>query len=371
MDSRNALLAKNLVNHSCSLKTGEKILIEVKGLDGIPLLNEIIKEVYAVGGLPFVEIYTESIERQLLMGATEEQMKYLADMHSKRMGDMDAYIAVRCPSNVNELSDVPEDKHKLYSTIYSKEVHLNNRLTKTKWVVLRYPNTSMSQLSGKSTESFAEFYYNVCNLDYKKMDKAMEPLKKLMEKTDKVTIKGPGTDLTFSIKDIPVVTCAGSNNIPDGEVFTAPVKNSINGILSYNTPSDYQGYTFNNVILEFKDGKIIKSTSNNTDKLNSIFDTDEGARYIGEFSIAVNPFILEPMNDILFDEKIMGSFHLTPGNSYKEAFNGNISSIHWDLVCIQRSEYVGGEIYFDDVLIRKDGIFVLDELKSLNAENLK
>jgi aminopeptidase len=371
MDPRNTLLAENLVNYSCSLKKGEKILIELKGLDGMPLLKQIIKEVYKANAIPFVHIYNEEVDRELLLGASEEQLNLLAKLDVKRMSNMDAYIGIRATSNTSEISDVPPEKHKIYSNLYSNPVHIKTTMPNTKWVALRYPNPSMSQLANTSREAFSEFYYNVCNLDYAKMDLAMNPLKDLMEKTDKVRITGKGTDLTFSIKDIGVVKCAGVNNIPDGEIYTAPVKNSVNGVITYNIPSSYQGFKFDNIKLEFKDGKIVNATANNTEKINKVFDTDEGSRFIGEFAIGVNPYILDPMNDTLFDEKIMGSFHFTPGNAYKEAFNGNTSSVHWDLVCIQTEAYGGGEIYFDDVLIRKDGMFVIDSLKPLNPENLK
>ena len=237
--------------------------------------------------------------------------------------------------------------------------------------MLRYPNPSMAQLAGSSQEAFEDFYFNVCTLDYKKMSDAMDPLVDLMNRTDRVHIKGPGTDLTFSIKGIPAVKCDGLRNIPDGEVYTAPVRESMNGVISYNTFSEEQGFTFENIKFEVKDGKIIHATANDTDRINALLDTDEGARYFGEFAIGVNPYVLSPMKDTLFDEKICGSFHLTPGKCYEDAFNGNHSAVHWDLVMIQRPEYGGGEIYFDNVLIRKDGIFVTDELKGLNPENLK
>ena len=229
----------------------------------------------------------------------------------------------------------------------------------------------MAQLAGMNTEEFEDFYFDVCNLDYSKMAKAMEPLVDYMNRTDKVRITGPGTDLTFSIKDIPAVPCCGHMNIPDGEVYSAPVRESVNGKITYNTPSVLQGFTFENVCLEFENGKIVKATANDTERINKIFDTDEGARYVGEFAIGINPYILKPMKDTLFDEKIMGSFHFTPGSCYDDAYNGNHSAIHWDLVCIQTPECGGGSIWFDDVLIRKDGRFVLPELECLNPENLK
>lgn len=249
---------------------------------------------------------------------------------------------------------------------------LDPRLTKLADVVyLRYPTPSMAQLANKSTEAFEQYYFDVCTMDYAKMAKAMQPLKELMERTDRVKIIGPGTELTFSIRGIPAIPCPGEYNIPDGEVFTAPVRDSVNGVITFNTPSPYQGFTFEQVRLEFVDGKIVHATANDTERLNKILDTDEGARYIGEFALGVHPVIREPMQDILFDEKIDGSFHFTPGRCYDEASNGNISNIHWDMVMIQRPEYGDGEIWFDDQLIRKDGRFLLPELAPLNPENLK
>ena len=284
---------------------------------------------------------------------------------------MDCYIGVRGADNITELSDVPAENMAVYDKYYNTPVHHEVRVAKTRWVVLRYPNDAMAQLSGTSTEAFEDFYFDVCTLDYRKMGKAMESLVEYMQRTDRVRITAHGTDLTFSIKDIPVVPCSGESNIPDGEVFTAPVRDSVNGTIRYNAASSYQGFVFENVTLTFENGKIVKAEANDTERINGIFDMDEGARYVGEFAIGVNPYILHPMKDILFDEKIQGSIHFTPGSCYDDAWNGNVSAIHWDLVLIQRPEYGGGEIYFDDVLIRKDGRFVVPELEVLNPENLQ
>ncbi len=368
---KNTELAQNLIGYSCSLKKGEKILIEGYGARSVPLVEALVKEVYKVGALPFVEYYSETTQRLLVMNAAEEQLNFMAELGVKRMKEMDAYIRISAADNVSEMSDVPAHKQELFSKLYTKPVHFEVRVPHTKWCVLRYPTPNMAQMAKKSTEEFAEFYYNVCNLDYSKMSKAMDGLVELMSKTDRVRIVGPDTDLSFSIKGIPVVKCDGKCNIPDGEVFTAPVKDSVNGVLTYNTPSDYHGFTFTSIRFEFENGKIVKATSNDNERINKILDTDEGARYIGEFAIGVNPYITTPMLDTLFDEKIMGSFHFTPGACYDDASNNNKSAVHWDLVNIQTDAFGGGEMYFDDVLVRKDGIFVLDELKSLNPENLK
>ncbi|MGG0717372.1 aminopeptidase [Robertmurraya massiliosenegalensis] len=369
-DVRIETLAKNLINYSVKLQKGEKVLIENFGLQR-ELVTALVDEAYKAGGYPFVSLKDHIVDRALLLGANEEQFNMIAEFEANVMSKMDAYIGLRSGDNINEHADVPDDKMKIHGSTIGKKVHRDIRVPKTRWVVLRYPTSSMAQLAKMSTEGFENFYFDVCNLDYGKMDKAMDNLVELMNKTDKVRITGPGTDLSFSIKDIPAIKCSGQMNIPDGEVYTAPVRGSVNGVITYNTPSPYQGFTFENVKLTFKDGKIIEAESNDTNRINQIFDTDEGARYVGEFAIGVNPYISHPMQDILFDEKIDGSFHFTPGQCYDDAFNGNHSNIHWDMVNIQRAEYGGGEMYFDDILIRKDGRFVIPELESLNPENLK
>jgi aminopeptidase len=286
------------------------------------------------------------------------------------MKEMDAYLAIRGSENANETADVPGEQHQLYMKYYARPVS-DQRINHTKWCVMRYPNASMAQSASMSTEAFEDFYFDVCTLDYGKMDRAMEPLRQLMERTDQVRITGPGTNLEFSIKGLPAIPCAGNMNIPDGEIFTAPVRNSVNGAITYNTPAVYQGFTYEQISFKFDNGKIVEAHSNDDENINHVLNTDEGARYVGEFSFGVNPFIMKPMKDTLFDEKISGSIHFTPGQAYQECDNGNRSAVHWDLVLIQRPEYGGGEIYFDGRLIRKDGRFVIPELEPLNPENLR
>lgn len=369
MDPRIKELSELLVNYSCDIQPGDKVLISYEGECCKNLARQLIKDVYKAGGLPYSEIRDATITREILLNCTEEQIMFKDKCDLDQMKGMQAYIAIRAGNNTAELADVPSEKLNLYSKL--SRPTLDYRVNETKWVVLRYPNYSMAQLANTSLENFEDFYFDVCTLDYRKMSEAMTPLVDLMNRTDKVQIKGPGTDLTFSIKGIGAVKCDGLRNIPDGEVYTAPVRESMNGIISYNTPSEEQGFTYENIVFQVENGKIVKATANDTKKINDLLDVDEGARYFGEFAIGVNPYILHPMKDTLFDEKIAGSFHLTPGMCYEDAPNGNKSANHWDLVMIQRPEYGGGEIWFDDVLIRKDGIFVLPELEGLNPENLK
>jgi len=307
-DARFDKLAKLLVQYSARLKRNETVLIETFDIPD-EMTIALIRAARKAGGVPFAQTYHARVNRALALEASDRQLNLMASHELARMKKMDAYIAVRGSNNVTELSDVP-------------------------------PETRL--LPG------------------------MKTLHRLMEKTDRVEIKGPGTDLSFSKKGIPAVICGGDRNIPDGEVFSCPIRDSVEGHVTFSAPSIYQGIAFDGIRLEFKNGKIVGATSNETKKLNKILDSDPGARYIGEFSLGFNPRILHPMRDILFDEKIAGSFHFTPGQAYEEADNGNRSQVHWDMVSIQRPEYGGGEIYFDGKLIRKNGVFLPKQLHSLN-----
>ena len=369
-DPRITRLAELLVNYSCAVKSGENVLLEAIDVPG-EFAVAVTKAVAAAGGRPHVMIKSNLVTRALMNAGTMEQWEQIAEIERRQMEKMQCYIGARGSTNVSELADVAQDKQKIYESTVWKRVHHEVRVKKTRWVVLRWPTPSMAQLAEMSTEAFEDFYFNVCTLDYVKMSRAMQPLQALMAQTDRVLLKGPrDTDLTFSIKGIPAICCDGKLNIPDGEVFTAPVRDSINGVIQYNCPTLYRGVTHQDVRLEFANGKIVKATSSNTQKLVEVLDTDAGSRYCGEFAIGFNPYCTRPMKDILFDEKIAGSIHLTPGACYDEASNGNQSDIHWDLVLRQTPDAGGGEIYFDGKLIRKDGRFVLPELEGLNPENL-
>lgn len=359
-------LASNIINHSCEIKKGDKVYIEVLGLSGKVLLAELIRQIYSIGAFPYYEITDISAHREYIIGCEKEQLELLFNNKAEFVSKMDAYIVVGAQENKAEFSDIPYEKMGVYFSEMNKVVDARLKL---RYVVLKTPNFGMAQKMNRSLAGLEDFYYKVCNMNYAQLEKNLENLKELLEKTDKVRIVSKGTDLSFSIKGMNVISCAGKRNLPDGEIFTAPIKESVNGFIKYNTPSTYKGFTFTDVRLEFKDGKIIKAEANNTDRIEDILNTDEGARYIGEFAIGVNPFIIDGVDDILFDEKISGSIHFTPGQAYELADNGNKSLIHWDLVLIMKKSHGGGEIYFDDVLVQKDGLFVLDNLKSLNPES--
>src|SRR5437868_765609 len=362
-DERFDKLAKLLVEYSIRLKRNETVLIEAFDIPD-EMTAALIRAARNAGGVPFAQVYRARVNRALALQASDRQLSIMASHELARMKKMNAYIAMRGSHNITELADVPPDKMQLIGK--KMRPVQDQRVKRTKWVVLRWPTPSMAQLAGMSTEAFEDYFFDVCTLDYCKLQPGMKALKGLMERTDCVQIKGPGTDLRFSIKGISAIICGGDRNIPDGEVFTAPVKDSVEGYVTFNAPTIYQSIAFDGIRLDFRNGKVVKAISNQTDKLNKILNSDRGARYIGEFSLGFNPFVLEPMRDILFDEKIAGSFHFTPGQAYEEADNGNRSQVHWDMVNIQRKSYGGGEIIFDGDVIRRDGEFLPKELRSLN-----
>ena len=371
-DPRFEKLAKLLINYSCRVQAGELVIIHVRTDVPTEMVGLLVKAVSKCGGIPIVWITNQEVFRTILINSTEESMKAYAEAELPIMKKASAYISIRGEANDTELSDIPENKMLLYDEFWWKPVHIKERVENTKWVVLIWPTQSAAQRYEMSTEAFENFYFDVCTkVDYEKMSENMNSLVELLNKTNRVQILGPGkTDVSFSVKSMGAVKCCGKRNVPDGEVFTAPVLNSVNGIIEYNTPTVYDGKVFSNIYLEFKDGKIIDANCErgNVEDLNEILDRDKGARFIGEFALGINPLIKKAVMNTLFDEKIAGSIHFTPGEAYKDtpADNGNESNIHWDLVLIQTPEYGGGEIYFDDVLIRKNGLFVLPKLQSLN-----
>jgi len=372
IDPRATTLAELLINHSIELKADEHVLVEAFDCPE-DMVVALIRAGRAAGGHVHVALRSGRVMRALNEDAAESSLSVWAECDRFRMEKMDGYVGLRGSANVSEMAGVPDTQMQLIARTYGRPVHFDTRIPKTRWCVLRWPTPSMAQLAGMSTEAFEDFYFDVCTIDYARMAEAVKPLAQAMEAADRVHIKGPGdTDLRFSTKDIPVVPCTGTHNIPDGECFTAPVRDSVEGVIHYNTPTIYNGVSFENVRLVFEQGRIVEATADQGgEHLDGIFDTDEGARYVGEFAIGFHPTITHAMKDILFDEKIAGSLHFTPGRAYEDADNGNRSEIHWDMVLIQRPDHGGGELRFDDELIRKDGLFVPDRLKGLDPDTLK
>jgi len=368
-DLRHIQLARTVIRHATRLAPGEAVLIE--STDGDPgLIGAFVDEAYAAGGLPLVQLHHAPITRRHLRAGSEAQVRLNAEIELYRMQRVQAYVGLRGGANMSELADVPAAHMGMNARLFQQPVHQDQRVNHTKWVVMRSPSSAMAQLAGMSTAAFEDFYYEVCLIDYARMAEAIAPLADRMRRTDRVHVKGPGTDLTFSIAGIGAVPCEGRHNLPDGECFTAPVRDSIHGVISFNAPSLYQGTTFTNVRLTFEGGRVVRAQGEPLDRLEHLLAVDEGASRTGEFSLAFNPRILHPMKDILFDEKIAGSLHMALGQAYTRADNGNRSQIHWDLVLIQRPDHGGGELWFDGECVRRDGLFVAPELEGLNPDRL-
>ncbi|KQL49979.1 aminopeptidase [Brevibacillus choshinensis] len=368
LDQRLTKLAEHLLTYSLELQENENLMIELRG-EGHPLVKELIKAAYAKGARPFVKYVDHGIQRELLKGTTTERSAILNKWQEPIWRDIQKVVTINGHINDSEMADVPVEKRRIHQA--GIKPSYDYMVSNTRWTVISYPTPAMAQAANMPTDTFFDYYFHVCLLNYQQMHDAFVPLKQLMDETDKVRITGPGTDLSFSIKGISSIICAGKINVPDGEIYTSPVRDSVNGTITFNASTPYQGTKFSDIQLTFEKGKVVLAQSNDTKRINEIIDSDAGARYIGEFAISVNPYIQHPMNDIYFDEKIDGSFHFALGQAYKNADNGNRSTIHWDIVSIQRPEYGGGEIWFDDVLIRKDGLFVHEALLDLNPERLR
>ena len=365
MDPRNRELAKVLVNYSTKIQKGEKVLIECVGFKPAELIEEIVREVFNAGGIPFYQIMDEKTNRLLLDNGTADMWKIYCKVELERMKSVDAYIAVRGQENVFQNAGISSEKMNYYRKYYVQPVHIEERVEKKKWVILRYPAPSFAQSAQMPDNEFEDFYFKVCTLDYSRLSKAMDSLEDILKKTKEIRLVGEGTDITIGIEGMNWIKCDGEKNIPDGEIYSAPVRDKVNGRITYNTKALFEGKMYKGIWFEVKDGKIINEgceVGDNT-ALKKILDIDEGARYFGEFAFGVNPYIRKEILDTLFDEKIYGSNHLTPGNAYKDAFNGNKSALHWDLVSI------GLDVYADGKLIRKGTEFVIDELKDLDAGN--
>jgi aminopeptidase len=358
-------IAKRVVHHSLEIQKGEKVLIDVEG-EAEEFTNQLIKEVHLAGAHPYLKSTRISNLKKLIIGATEESLTLWLHQEQYRAEDMDAYIGLKADENIYEFMDIPKEKHRLYLKYFSQKIQLDY-LRKDKWILMRYPTKGMAQLAKMGSDELKDIYYKSCTMDYRQLSEKTEQLRERLKRTKKVKIISPGTDLTFSIHEMDSFTCDGRYNLPDGEVFTAPVRDSVNGTIQFNCPSLFQGQVVENIRFEFLDGKIVSYHGNDPELLKSILETDEGASYLGEFGIGLNPYITKPMNNILFDEKMNGSIHLAIGQAFPMADNGNESAIHLDFVLNQQPLYGGGSLYFDEELIRQDGLFVPNDLKVLNT----
>lgn len=371
-DPRIDQLAAVLMSHSTALNPGDFFQINA-AFAARPLVDAILKRAVTMGVFPVINWQDEELSRlqyDILNPEDPNTERFLTrrkEWEFFRWQDLAANITIRAPENDQELNLVSPERIQMGARINRpvSDMIINER----RWVLFNYPTRAGAQKAGMSYSDFFDFVVNVSLVDYDRLQQAEEKLAQRMDRSSRVRILAPGTDLTFSKKDIPSVCCYGRRNVPDGEVYTAPVRDSVQGVITYNVPSNYFGHTFQQIRLEFKDGRVSKASCDGDNALlNKVLTTDDGASFIGEFSFGVNPQIREPIGNTLFDEKICGSMHFTPGNAYTKADNGNRSAIHWDLIQIQRPEHGGGEIWLDGELVRKDGLFVTEDLLDLNPD---
>lgn len=368
-DPRIRKLARYVVTTSLAVQPGDRVMVETRGRE-VDVARVFVEEVHAAGGLPLARVEDPTIRAAVYGQSSDEHIAWLGEDLRRTWEQVDCFVFIDASSNPSTWDGVPADRKTAYRTSVYQPVYLDLVANSRRWCVLRWPNDAMAMQAGMPTKDYEDFYFDACLVDYPKMNQALEALKARMDRADQVHVVGPGTDLTFSVKGIDIMIKNGDRNIPDGEAATAPVRDSVNGTITYNVPCVYDGFTYRDVRFTFENGRIVEATGNDPERINRLLDTDEGARYVGEFALGVNPAITVPIGDILFDEKIAGSFHLTPGNCYDNAYNGNHSAVHWDLVCSQRPEHGGGEIWVDGELLRKDGQFVPEDLWPLNPENL-
>jgi aminopeptidase len=365
-DPRMERLAARLVSHACALAPGERVVVESVGAP-VEMVLEIARAAKRRGAMPLVWLKDDRVIRETAALYDEADVRFLAECELHALRQAEAIISLRAVHNAHEYGDVPADRFANVLRHYVGPVHLEHRNRRMRWVALRWPTPAAAQRAAMSTEAFEDFFFDVCLVDYARMEEAIAPLSRLLHATDQVRIEGPGeTDLRFSLKGIGAVPSVGRHNLPDGEIFTAPVRDSVEGRIAFDVRSTYYGTTFSDIRLVFRKGRVVEATADHGGRLNEVLDTDEGARFLGEFALGLNPAITRPIDDLLFDEKMTGSLHVACGNAYDEADNGNRSAIHWDLVLRQTAAAGGGSLFFDGRLVRKDGLFVLPELEALN-----
>ncbi len=366
MEQQIDTLATLICNVSLDLQKGEKLYISYGSLQALPLVERLITQASRKGAFVYPCLHLSSLEGKCKRLLDPANISYMKEVEEAKINYFDAFIYIKYSENDYELSSLDPVKRRKINQALAPSV--DRRANEKKWVLLNYPSILDAHKSAMSQEEFVAFSLRAMTINYEELHKKLQPLQQLMEKTDNVRITGPKTNISFSIKGMPAIACTGEKNLPDGEIYTAPLKTSVNGTITFNTPSPYQGHIYHHVSLTFSKGQIIKAISDEEpDMLTTIFNIDEGARYVGEFSLGLNPVIKKPMGDILFDEKIFGSLHFTPGAAYDDCNNGNKSAIHWDLVLIQTEAYGGGNIFFDGVLIRENGLFTLPQLQALNG----
>lgn len=355
MDKRWAQLGDLLVNYSMAVKPGEKVMIAFVEVETYPLVHAIYRSCLQAGALPQVQFLSEELNRLVLVHGTPEQIGWVPEIEAYGMEWADVYFGLRGAHNLDVFWDIPAEKLSLLRQAMGKISTL--RWQKTRWCLLRVPNAALAHQAGVDEETITDMFFNACFLDWPVVSQEWRRWADDLTKGDQIRIIGKGTELSFSTEGRTWDVAAGHSNMPDGEIATAPVESTIDGVIYFDFPGVLGGRLVHDIRLRWEQGKLVEATSStNQDFLRSVLNTDAGASLIGEFAIGTNPEVNYFCKDILIDEKIGGTIHIALGRAYPKVGGTNQSAIHWDIIKDMRQE---GEIYLDDELVFRNGKVLL------------
>ena len=366
IDPRISNLAKILVNYSTEVQPGEKVLLRGTVLS-LPLVQETYREIIHAGGFPLVILQDETLEEIFLREANEEQLQYVPEPMKLILGSYDCLINIRGARNSRALSGVDPKRQSIVQSANRELMNLYMKRTAEgsfKWTTTLYPTAAHAQDADMSVSDFEDFVFGACHADkadpsgeWRAISAKQQKLVDWLAGKERVVIKGPNIDMQLSIKDRTFINSDGKKNMPSGEIFTGPVEESVNGWVKFSFPAIVAGREVNGVHLIFENGKVIQATAEKNEAfLLQMLDTDEGAKFLGEFAIGTNEGIQQFTKSILYDEKIAGTIHMALGNGYPETGSKNVSAIHWDMICEMRD---GGDIFIDDELFYRSGKFMI------------
>jgi len=366
MDPRIKKLAKILVNYSVKLKKGQLVRIQGEVVT-IPLLNAVFEEAVNVGANPFIKVRIPENEEYLYKNGTDAQLKYISPVVKYETDKIDVLIHIWGSQNTRSMSGVNPKRQALGAQAMRplRDKMFKRMASKSLvWVGTQFPTYADAQDADMSLEDYENFVYSAGHINaadpvkhWMKVHKEQARLVKILNRFDKIHVRSKDADLKLRVKGRKWINCAGTENFPDGEIFTGPLEDSVEGYIRYSFPAVYMGREVENVRLEFKKGKVVKETADkNLDFLQKMLGTDKGARYVGEFAIGTNYEIKNFSKNTLFDEKIGGTCHLALGASILESGGKNKSAIHWDMVCDLKKN---SEITADGKVIYRNGKFTI------------
>lgn len=352
VDLRTRELAQIAVRYSVAVKPGEKVIIN-GGTESIPFLIELYKEVILQKGIPIIRVGLPDVNDFFYKYANEQQLKHFPDYWFNTVKEAQCYIGVNSSLNTRELTNVdPKKLAERQKILHKISDYIVNTREKIRRVTIAYPCLSLAQDAEMSLNEYENYVYRACLIDWKNFGKKLDKMKEIFEKGKEVYLIGEGIDLKFSIKGKNCIADKGEENMPGGEVFMAPVRESLNGLVKFDYPRIVSGKQISGVMLKFENGKVVEfSAEKGQDFLKSLLETDENAKYVGEFGVGCNPMINKYTNDLLFDEKMDGTIHLALGMAYKENGGGNDSSIHVDIV----KDMKKAKIILDNKVVQENG----------------